>query len=53
MLVVTWVADRLKTEDLYSHGIFAAGGAYVPTQEKKHLRILENWEIANLGEDRA
>ena len=31
---------------LYPHGIFTAGGAYVPTQEKKkRLRILGNSEI--------
>ena len=31
---------------IYPHGIFAAGGALVPTQEKKKaLKISENYKI--------
>ena len=35
--VASRVAERLKTYDftILPHGIFAAGGAFVPTQEKK------------------
>ena len=28
----------------YPHGIFAAGGALVPTQEKKKKKDLRSWE---------
>ena len=36
------VAERLKT--LNAKGIFAAGRAIMPTQEKKRLRILGNFQ---------
>ena len=37
--VASQVAERLKTQ-LRWHGIFAAGGAFAPTQEKKNLASL-------------
>ena len=40
--VASRAAERLKILD-QPHGIFAAGGASVPTQEKKDLRKLEHF----------
>ena len=40
---------RLKT--LGPHGIFAAGGAIVPTQEKKRLKTLGNKEISRRSQN--
>ena len=32
------------------HGIFTAGGAFVPTQEKKKKKKLANWQIGKFYE---
>ena len=39
---------ELQNDLVVPHGIFAAGGAFVPTQEKKKLRILRNKEILHI-----
>ena len=40
--VALQVLERLTTR--IPHGIFAAGGAFVPTQEKKKKKNFRKWE---------
>ena len=35
----------------YAHGTFAAGRAYMPTQEKKRLKIFGNSEISGKSQN--